>query len=39
MDPTTFDMDAMLADIFEEALSPHNLTDAAREGDIKGDDQ
>lgn len=38
MDPTTFDMDAMLADIFEEALSPHNLTDATREGDIKGDE-
>ena len=38
MDPTTFDMDAMLADIFEEALSPQNLTDAAREGDIKGEE-
>jgi hypothetical protein len=38
MDPTTFDMDAMLADIFEEALSPNNLTDATREGDIKGDE-
>lgn len=38
MDPTTFDMDAMLADIFEEALSPHNLTDAQREGDNKGDE-
>lgn len=38
MDPTTFDTDVMLADIFEEALSPHNLTDATREGDNKGDE-
>jgi len=33
----SFDMDAMLADIFEEALPPNNLRESNREDDLKGD--